>query len=57
MRGRPVFSKSLLRKHGYELGVAAALTAIGIAALVLAGSETKKPTAYTKAGTSVPTPR
>lgn len=57
MQGRPLFSKSLLRKHGYEVGIAAALTAIGIAALVLAGSDTKKPKAYTKAGTSVPTPR
>ena len=49
--------KRLLRKHGYEVALAAALTVIGVAALVYAGSETETSPGYTKAGVSTPTPR
>ena len=57
MNQRPLLSMSFLRKHAYELGLAAALTAIGLAAIVLAGGEAEGPKTYTKAGVSAPTPR
>lgn len=54
---RPLLSVGFVRKHGYGFGLAAALTAIGLAALFLAGSKLEKSKIYTNAGVSAPTPK